>query len=67
VGLTGMRAKMLGAPPFGVGTDVAVDVWEGCGEIVGAVGFVTLRPGGSSTSRWKMVSSTSGSVSAHFL
>ena len=51
MGLTGMRAKMLGAPPFGVGTDVAVDVWEGCGEIVGAVGFVTLRPGGSSTSR----------------
>ena len=45
MGLTGMGAKMLGTPPFGVGTDVAIDSWEGCGEIVGAVGLVTLRSG----------------------
>ena len=51
VGLTGMGAKMLGTPPFGVGTDVALDGWEGCGEIVGAVGLVTLRSGGRSITR----------------
>ena len=51
MGLTGMRGKVLGTPPFGVGIDVAVDVWEGCREIVGAVGLVTLRSGGRSTPR----------------